>query len=319
MSTTFSPPSSTRFMLDELTASGPVRNGESLSRHTTIKVGGTARWFALPDSEEELVVVLQAAQHDGVRVQNLGGGSNMVPSDKGFDGLVLKLGGGFAWHRVEGHKLVAGGATLLPLLTKFAVKNRLGNFEWACGIPGAVGGSIWGNAGSRGWNGHDFEGRDAQADLKSVVVFDRTGRKRVLDKGDIEFSYRRSSLGDLVVTEATFALKPLSEEQAKNHADAVKELLRLRRESQPVSAASAGCAWKNPKMEGCASAGQLVEQLGLKGLRVGGAEVSTLHGNFVINSGGASAEDVRQLLHNVEQRVLDARGIVLEREVRLLD
>ena len=306
-------------MLDELAARGLVRTGELLSRHTTIKVGGAPRWFALPNNEDELVAVLQAAQHDGARVQNLGGGSNMIPSDEGFDGLVVKLGSGFAWHRVEGHKLIASGATLLPKLTKFAVKNRLGNFEWACGIPGAVGGSIWGNAGSRGWNGRDFEGRDAQADLESVTVFDRDGRKRVLDKSDIEFGYRRSSLGDLVVTEATFALKPLSEEQAKNHAEAVKELLRLRRESQPVSAASAGCAWKNPKAENCASAGQLVEQLGLKGLRVGGAEVSTLHGNFVINSGGASGADVRQLLHDVEQRVLDARGIVLEREVRLLD
>ncbi len=306
-------------MLDELAKRGLTKSGELLSRHTTIKVGGAARWFALPDSEDELIAVLQAAQHDGVRVQNLGGGSNMVPSDKGFDGLVIKLGGGFAWHRVEGRKLIAGGATLLPLLTKFAVKNRLGNFEWACGIPGAVGGSIWGNAGSRGWNGHDFEGRDAQTDLESVTVFDRAGRKRVLDKSDIKFGYRRSSLGDLVVTQATFNLKPLSEEQAKNHAEAVKELLRLRRESQPVSAASAGCAWKNPKTEGCASAGQLVEQLGFKGFQVGGAQVSTLHGNFVINSGGASGADVRQLLHDVEQRVLDARGIVLEREVRLLD
>lgn len=306
-------------MLDDLTTRGLARSGESLSRHTTIKVGGAARWLALPDSEDELIAVLQAAQHDGVRIQNLGGGSNMIPSDQGFDGLVIKLGGGFGWHRVEENKLIAGGATLLPLLTKFAVKNRLGNFEWACGIPGAVGGSIWGNAGSRGWNGHDFEGRDAQADLQTVTVFDRNGRKRVLDKSDIEFGYRRSSLGDLIITEATFALKPLREEQAKNYAEAVKELLRLRRESQPVSAASAGCAWKNPKVEGCASAGQLVEQLGLKGLRVGGAEVSTLHGNFVLNSGGASGADVRQLLHDVEQRVLDARGIALEREVRLLD
>jgi len=306
-------------MLDELATRGLARSGELLSRHTTIKVGGAARWFALPGNEGELIAVLQAAQRDGVRIHNLGGGSNMIPSDSGFDGLVLKLGGGFAWHRVEENKLIAGGATLLPLLTKFAVKNRLGNFEWACGIPGAVGGSIWGNAGSRGWNGHDFEGRDAQTDLESVTVFDRAGRKRVLDKSDIEFNYRRSSLGDLVVTQATFNLKLLSEEQAKNHAEAVKELLRLRRESQPVSAASAGCAWKNPKVEGCASAGQLVEQLGLKGLSVGGAQVSTLHGNFVINSGGASSADVRQLLHDVEQRVLDARGIVLEREVRLLD
>ncbi len=301
-------------MLDDV-----ALHGEMLSRHTTIKVGGAARWMALPNSEDELVAVLQAAKKDGVRVQNLGNGSNMVPSDVGFDGLVLKLGSGFAWHRVEDNRLIAGGAMLLPVLTKVALKNRLGNFEWACGIPGAVGGSVWGNAGSRGFNGEGFEGRDAQADLVSVAVFDRSGTRRVLEKRELEFSYRRSSLGEMVVTEATFALKPLSEAQAKVHQEAVAELLRIRRETQPVSAASAGCAWKNPKVEGCASAGQLVEQLGLKGLQVGGAQVSTLHGNFVINAGGATGDDVRQLLAKVEHRVLDARGIQLEREVRLLD
>ena len=313
------PMSSTRFQLDDLCARDFCARGELLSRHTTIKVGGMARWLATPNSEDELVAVLRAAKADGVRVQNLGNGSNMVPADSGFDGLVLKLGNGFSWSRVENNLLIAGGATLLPVLTKFALKNQLGNFEWACGIPGAVGGSIWGNAGSRGFNGDTFEGRDAQADLVSVKVFERDGAHRVLERRDLEFSYRRSSLGELVVSEATFALKPLSENKTKTHQEAVRELLRLRRETQPVSAASAGCAWKNPKVEGCASAGQLVEQLGLKGLQIGGAQVSELHGNFIINAGGATSHDVRQLLSEVEHRVLEARGIALEREVRLLD
>lgn len=310
--------------LDEIT-----RRDELLARHTTIKIGAAPRWFALPNSEDELVAVLEAAKSDGVRVQNLGGGSNTVPNDAVFDGLILKLGAGFAYQRIEGGKLVAGGAALLPFLTKFAVKNRLGNFEWACGIPGAVGGSIWGNAGSRGFNGREFEGRDAAADLESVTVFDRNARKRVLEKRDLEFAYRRSSIGDLIITEATFALKPLGENEAKTHAEAVRELLRLRRESQPVSAASAGCAWKNPKSADCASAkcasakcasaGQLIEQMGLKSFAVGGAKISEIHGNFVINASGASGANVRQLLQAVENRVLEERGIALEREIRLLD
>ncbi len=311
--------SSTRFQLDELCAHDWVRRDEILARHTTMKVGGNARWFAAPNNQEELVAVLQSAKNDGVKIQNLGNGSNLVCADSGFDGLVLKLGNGFAVHRVEGDLLVTGGAVLLPLLTKFALKNRLGNFEWACGIPGAVGGSIWGNAGSRGFNGQNFETRDASADLVCVRVFDRDGTHRVLEKRDIEFSYRKSSLGEFIVSEATFRLKPLNESEAKTHQEAVAKLLKLRREAQPVSEASAGCAWKNPPAEAGVSAGKLVEKLGLKGFQIGGAQISEMHGNFVINAGGATSTEVRQLLREVEHRVLEMSGIALEREVRLLD
>ena len=302
--------------LDELTC---VRHDESLANHTTMKVGGAARWLAMPNNEDELVAVLEAAWRDGVRVQNLGGGSNMVASDAGFDGLVLKLGSGFAIQRVDNDLLIAGGAAYLPKLTHFAVKNKLGNFEWACGIPGHVGGSVWGNAGARGFNGQGFESRDAQADLVSVTVFERSGARRVLERRDIEFAYRKSSLGDLVVAEATFKLKPLSEDEAKRHAEAVTELLKIRRSTQPVNTPSAGCAWKNPNVEGCAGAGQLIEQIGLKGYTLGGAQVSDVHANFVINANSATGDDVRALLQNVEDRVLEVRGIRLEREVRLLD
>ena len=302
--------------LDELTY---VRHDESLVNHTTMKVGGAARWLAMPNNEDELVAVLEAAWRDGVRVQNLGGGSNMVASDAGFDGVVLKLGNGFATQRVDNDLLIAGGAAYLPKLTHFAVKNKLGNFEWACGIPGHVGGSVWGNAGARGFNGHGFESRDAQADLVSVTVFDRSGARRVLERRDLEFAYRKSSLGDLIVTEAVFKLKPLSETEAKRHTEAVAELLQIRRKTQPVNVPSAGCAWKNPQVDGCAGAGQLIEQMGLKGHQVGGAQISPVHANFVTNVHGASGDDVRGLLKDVEDRVLEARGIRLEREVRLLD
>ena len=295
-----------------------VRAGESLATYTTMKVGGGARWLALPNSDDELIAVLEAARRDGVRVQNLGGGSNLVASDEAFDGLVLKLGSGFATQRVEDDLLIAGGAAYLPKLTHLAVKNKLGNFEWACGIPGHVGGSVWGNAGARGFNGRGFESRDAQSDLVRVTVFDRTGAHRVLERRDIEFAYRRSSLGDLVVTEATFKLKPLSEIEAKCHAEAVAELLQIRRKTQPVNVPSAGCAWKNPQAEGCAGAGQLIEQMGLKGHSFGGAQISDVHANFVINANHATGDDVRALLQDVEDRVLEVRGIKLEREVRLL-
>lgn len=296
-----------------------ARRGEMLARHTTMRVGGPAQWWAEPDDEAALVATLRAVKRDNRPLQILGAGSNLIASDAGFDGVVLHLGRGFAWHRVASNRLIAGAGALLPLLTKFALANKLGNFEWACGIPGSLGGSIRGNAGARGFNGHGFQSRDCAADLESLVAFDRAGEKHILRREEIEWSYRRSNLGELVVAEATFALKPLSESEATAHRQAVAELLRIRRETQPASAASAGCVWKNPKMADCRGAGELIERVGLKGASVGGAQVSTLHANFVINTGDATASDVRLLMQRVEEQVLRETGVPLEREARLLD
>ncbi len=212
---------------------------------------------------------------------------------------------------------------MLPKLTHFALDHNRGNFEWACGVPGTVGGSIWGNAGARGWNGSDFESRDCAADLESVIAYERDGRRRVLARRDIEFAYRKSSIGDLIITEATFILKKLSDEQVGDHRDAVKELLARRRATQPVNAACSGCIWKNPIIEsgeysGCKGAGDLIEQLGLKEMQVGGAQVSAIHGNFIVNTGGATKADVLQLMAKVEAEILSRAGVQLEREVRFL-
>lgn len=291
---------------------------ESLARHTTMRVGGTAQWWVEPQSEDELVAVLEAVRQSGQPLQVFGAGSNLVAEDAELEGVALKLGAGFAWHRVDGNHLLAGGATLLPKLTKFALQQRLGNLEWACGVPGSVGGSLWGNAGARGFNGAAMEARDAAADLESLVAYDRSGRRHLLQRGDIKFAYRRSSLAELIVTEATFALKSLDEQQAVAHREAVKALLQKRRETQPTNAASAGCVWKNPKLDDCRGAGELIERVGLKGHRVGGAAVSSIHANFVVNEGGATGTEVRALIREVEATVRRETGAQLEREVRLL-
>jgi len=217
---------------------------------------------------------------------------------------------------------------MLPKLTHFALDHNRGNFEWACGVPGTVGGSIWGNAGARGWNGTDFETRDCAADVESIVAFERDGKRRVLTQRDMEFSYRKSSIGDLIITEATFVLKKLSDEEVENHRLAVKDLLARRRATQPVNAACSGCIWKNPTLENtgenteyslCKGAGDLIEKLGLKEMQIGGAQVSAIHGNFIINTGGASEADVLQLMAKVEGEVLEKVGVKLEREVRFLE
>ena len=294
-----------------------ARANEPLSRHTTIKVGGPARVWVEPNSTDELSYFLALNAQVGAPLYVLGAGSNVVPAAQGYEGVMLHLGPRFAYHRFEGNLMVAGGAMFLPKLTSLANKANLGNFEWACGIPGGVGGSLWGNAGARGWNGAGFESRDSAADFHSCVAYNRRGERVELNRSDVEFAYRKSSLGELIVTQATFALRPLSSEQTANHKQAIRDLLEKRRNSQPVSAASAGCIWKNPAVDGCAGAGALIEQLGLKSARIGGAHISEIHGNFLVNDGG-NAADVRALASHIEAQVKARTGIELEREARFL-
>lgn len=302
--------------LDDFLALPFVKQNEPLARHTTMKVGGPAQIWAEPNSREELSHVLRLIHQSGVPLFVLGNGSNIVASDAGFEGIVLHLGRGFNFQRAENEILIAGGAAMLPRLTHFALQNNLGNFEWACGVPGGAGGSLWGNAGARGFNGEAFESRDCAADFVGCTVFNRQGEQIELGKTDVEFAYRRSSLGDLIVCEARFSLRKLDENQAKKHREAVKELLAKRRASQPVNAASAGCIWKNPKNG--VGAGALIEELGLKNFAVGNAKISEIHGNFAVNAGGATAGQVRELVAQIEEIVREKTGIELEREARFL-
>jgi UDP-N-acetylmuramate dehydrogenase len=296
-----------------------AKPNEPLAKHTTIRAGGPARIWVEPQTEAELAQFLQLNAQVNAPLFVLGAGSNIVPADNGFEGVILHLGKGFDTARVEGRLLIAGAAAYLPKLTKFALENRLGNFEWACGVPGSVGGSVWGNAGARGWNGAAFESRDCAADFAGAIAYDRQGQRRELGQDDVHFAYRKSSLGELILVEVRFALLPLSEEEAKTRKEKVRELLEKRRASQPVNAASAGCIWKNPKVEGCQGAGALVQQLGLKGKSVGAARVSEIHGNFVINTGGATAGEIRELVAQIENEVHEKSGIELEREARFLN
>jgi UDP-N-acetylenolpyruvoylglucosamine reductase len=295
---------------------------ELLSKRTTMKIGGAAKLWIEPQSEDELQNALQEVAREKIPLFVLGAGSNILAGDDGFDGAVLHLGKAFDFQRAEGDRLVAGGAAMMPKLTHFALQNQLANFEWACGIPGTVGGSVWGNAGARGWNGRDFESRDSAADLESVVAFEPGGTRRVLRKSDIQFAYRKSSLNGLVITEATFVLPRISEAEASARREIVKELLARRKATQPVNAACAGCIWKNPHIASGEysglGVGALIEKLGLKNARVGGAKVSEIHGNFIINEGSATFADVLQLIEHIEAQVLKKTGAKLEREVKFL-
>ena len=295
-----------------------ARADEPLSRHTTIKVGGPARVWVEPNSPDELSYFLSLNHQVGAPLYVLGAGSNIVPAAEGYDGAMLHLGPRFAYHRFEANRMVAGGAMFLPKLTSLANKhNRWAISSGRAAFPAtsaAVCGATLVRAAS---TAKDFESRDSAADFDGCVAYNRRGERVELRRQDVEFAYRKSSLGELIVVEATFALKPLTDEQTLRHKQAIRDLLEKRRNSQPVSAASAGCIWKNPPVDGCAGAGALIEQLGLKSANIGGASISEIHGNFLINKGGTAA-DVRALASHVEAQVKAQTGIELEREARFL-
>jgi UDP-N-acetylmuramate dehydrogenase len=277
----------------------------ALARYTTIGTGGPARWFARPETLEDLIEQLAWAAKEGVAVETIGLGSNLLVADAGVDALVLKLSGELAAARVEGKTLVAGGGAPNAVALHRARAAGLGGFEFAAAIPGTAGGGVRMNAGAYG---HDW--RDV---LVSAVVVDAYGA-RTLDGNDLELSYRHSILGPgQVVAEVRFRLEPRPPAEIKAHA---AELLARRKESQPTNKRTFGSVFKNPS-EG-PGAGRLIEESGLKGHRIGGAEISRRHANFIENPGGATTADCIALMAEARRCVLERFGVSLEHEVQFL-
>jgi len=268
-----------------------------LASLTTYKLGGSARYLAIPEREQELVRIVGLLRDDPLPVAVLGRGSNVLISDRGFDGLVIRLGRGFSWVSV-GETVSAGSATPLPLLARTAARAGRTGLEFYVGIPGSVGGALTMNAGCHG------------SDTKDVLV-----TASVLDLSDaaaLDLSYRHSNLGPLqVVLQAEFATEPADAADCERR---IREITRWRKAHQPGGVLNAGSVFKNPPGD---SAGRLIDQAGLKGLIVGGARVSPMHANFIEAGRGATALDVYRLIRTVQAR-MEERGISLEPEVRFL-
>lgn len=282
-----------------------VAFNEPMRHHTSLRVGGPADALVEPDSLDELCAVVKFAHDEGVPLTVIGRGTNLLVKDGGIRGIVMRLGKGFDYVRIEGTRVIAGAATYTMGLAREAVRHGLSGLECLCGIPGTVGGAIWGNAGAAGGETADC--------LESVKCVNRDGSLAVLRREALEFGYRHSNIGDRIVAEATFVLKPA--ESAEALQKFVQDHLRYRRQTQPVAEANAGCMFKNP--EGI-SAGKLLDELGAKGLRVGDAQVSEKHANFIINRGQASGEDILTLIRQLHQLAWERRGIRLETEVRIV-
>jgi len=281
-----------------------VRGGVPLAPLTTYKLGGAADAFLDAGDEASLRAVL-ATVDPGVPVLVLGRGSNIVFSDTGFPGLVVKLGGDFLSVQIDASGIVtAGGAVPLPRLARQAAEAGRGGLEFYVGIPGSVGGAIRMNAG-----GH---GSDTSEQLLAARVLDfRTGAFREVDAAALDLAYRHSNLSaDDLVLGARFRTVERPREESEGM---IREITRWRREHQPGGTLNAGSVFKNPPGD---SAGRLIDASGLKGYRRGGVSVSTMHANFFVAGDDASAQDVFDLVNDVRRRVADRTGIVLDVELR---
>jgi UDP-N-acetylmuramate dehydrogenase len=293
-------------MLKERLPGIQLLNHESMSRHTSFRIGGPAEVMAFPKSPEELSQILHVSAELDIKPRILGAGTNVLAPDDGIRGLVICLKDclGGMYQVDDTHIRVMAGVTMTRAAV-FAAGLGLSGLEFAHGIPGTVGGGVYMNAGAYG-------GEICQV-CESVDVMDEKGILRTYSAAEMEFSYRHSILEDYggIVVSALFCLNKGQEEEIRAR---MKELMGKRSASQPLDLPSAGSAFKRP-IGGYAAA--LIDQTGLKGFRIGGAEVSTKHAGFVVNIGGATAADVLELLNCVSDRVYQAQGIRLEPEVRI--
>jgi UDP-N-acetylenolpyruvoylglucosamine reductase len=275
-----------------------------LSRFTTIGTGGPARFLARPEAIDELEEALRWAAAEGIAVETIGLGSNLLVHDNGVDALVLKLAGMLADARIEGETLVAGGGATNAVCLHKARAAGLGGFEFASAIPGTAGGGVRMNAGAYG--------SDWRAVMIDATVVDAAGRRTITPDG-LELSYRHSSLGPgEVVAQVRFRLNQRSPEAVKA---GVASLLAQRKATQPTNKRTFGSVFKNPP--GAAGAGQMIEESGLKGHRIGGALISTRHANFIENAGDATSADAVALMNEARRRVQERFAVELEHEVRL--
>ena len=279
---------------------------EPMAKYTSFRIGGPADALAQPANEAELAALLQRAAEHAVPVTLIGNGSNLLVRDKGIRGLVIKLGNLFSSVAAEGNTLTFGCGVSLAMASKKAASLSLSGMEFAVGIPGTIGGAVYMNAGA-------YDGEMAKV-VTSVRVMDGQGKSSELKASELDFAYRHTALQNsgLIVTSVTCTLQP---GEAEAIAAKMADFSQRRISKQPLELPSAGSMFKRPPGY---FAGTLIEQTGLKGYTVGGAQVSKKHAGFVVNVGGATAQDVLQLISDVQSKVLAAHGVRLEPEVLVL-
>ena len=283
-----------------------IKYDKPLKNHTSIRIGGPADVFCSPGNIEDLKKVVSISKEYNIPFWVLGNGTNLLILDNGIRGLVINLNKGFKKIEFSDKIVKVGAGVSLVYLSKIALNRELSGLEFACNIPGTLGGAIINNVG--------FKGNFMADIVQNVTFLTRENKIERTSKSDLNFNYRESNLKgkSVIILEATLQLKKGNKEEIESK---IKENIKIRETKQPLHKLNAGSIFKNPPGY---YAGELIEKVGAKGLSRGKAEVSTRHANFIINNGGASARDILYLIEEIEKRVKKNFGIKLEREIEIL-
>lgn len=286
-----------------------IKFDEPMAKHTTLKVGGTADVMVMPETVEDIQNTIKFAKESNIPVLVIGNGSKLLVLDEGIRGIVIKIGSRFANVTVEGENITAEAGLSLPRLAIIAKDNSLTGLEFAAGIPGFVGGGVFMNAGAYG--------SDMATVVSEVTYLDENLEIKTKTKDELEFEYRKSFFKNYkdkgyVILQAKFKLEKGDKEQIEAK---MKENNDARKLKQPLEYPNAGSTFKRP--EGY-FVGKLIDDLDLKGYRIGGAEISTKHSGFIVNLGDAKAKDILRLINHIKEKVYDANGVKLEEEIIII-
>ena len=283
-----------------------LRVNEPMKKHTTFKVGGNAKYLVTPCETKQIIDLVTYLKNNNIKYYILGNGSNILVKDEGIDGVVIKIASGFNNITVNDCEIIAQSGANLVNIARKALNNELGGFEFASGIPGTLGGAIFMNAGAYG--------KEIKDVLEYANVLDNVGNIIKLTNEELEFGYRKSILStkEYIVLDAKIKLYKDNKQEIKAY---MEELAQKRKEKQPLTFPNAGSTFKRPEGN---FAGKLIEDAGLKGFKIGGAQVSEKHAGFIINTGNATATDILELIKYVTAVVEQKYGIILEPEIKII-
>ena len=284
-----------------------VKYNEDMKNHTTIKIGGKALCMVLPSNKDDIVNVIKFAKENSIEIFVIGNGSDLVVDDAGIEGVVIKLGKDFANYEVSGEYIYAQAGLSLPLLSQIAKKNSLAGLEFACGIPGTVGGAVRMNAGAYGY--------DISTVLEEITYLDENLNVKTMSKEKAHLGYRHSIFmdnKDLVVLSAKLKLEKGNIDEITSK---MKENTTARNTKQPIDMPNAGSTFKRPTGY---FVGKLIQDANLQGLTIGGMQVSKKHAGFIVNLGGATSRDVKDIIAYIQKVVYEKFNVKLEPEIEFI-
>ena len=293
--------------LEDILSSEAIKYNESMKKHTTMKVGGNAKVLVEPKTVEEIKKTIEYAKANNMDYYLLGKGSNLVVSDDGIDGIVIKISSKFADVKVSENEIYATAGVSMPYISILAKENSLSGFEFASGIPGTIGGGVKMNAGAYGGEICDI--------VKEITYLDENGKIKTINKDEAKFGYRDSIFkrnSKLVILSATFKLEYGDKEKIE---ELMKKNNESRRSKQPIEMPSAGSVFKRPEGH---FVGPMIIECGMQGYSIGGAEVSKKHAGFIVNKGNATCKDILELIDEIKKKVYEKFQVNLEVEIQFI-